>query len=65
MAYLTENQLQQLGFKSLGKNVKVSDKASIYNYDQIEIGDNSRIDDFCILSGNIKIGKYCHAYATL
>ena len=60
MAYLTENQLQQLGFKSLGKNVKVSDKASIYNYDQIEIGDNSRIDDFCILSGNIKIGKYCH-----
>lgn len=60
MAYLSEVELQTLGFKKLGKNVKISNKASIYDYDQIEIGDNSRIDDFCILSGNIKIGKYCH-----
>ena len=44
----------------LGKNVKISDKAAIYNCDQIEIGDNSRIDDFCIISGTVKIGKYCH-----
>lgn len=60
MAYLSTKQLQKMGFKSLGENVKVSDKASIYNCDQIEIGDNSRIDDFCILSGKIKIGRYCH-----
>lgn len=60
MAYLTEFELKEMGFKLLGKNVKISDKASIYNADQIEIGDNSRIDDFCVISGKIKIGNYCH-----
>ncbi len=60
MAYYTENQLKDLGFKSIGKNVKISDKATIYNFDQIEIGDNSRIDDFCVVSGKIKIGRNVH-----
>ncbi len=60
MAYLSQKQLQKKGFKSLGKNVKVSTKASIYDCDKIEIGDNSRIDDFCLLSGKIKIGKHIH-----
>jgi len=40
--------------------VKVSDKASIYNPETIELGDNSRIDDFCVVSGKVSIGKYCH-----
>lgn len=60
MAYYSDAELQQLGFKHLGKNVKISTKASIYNADQIEIGDHSRIDDFCIISGRIVIGAYCH-----
>jgi galactoside O-acetyltransferase/dTDP-4-amino-4,6-dideoxygalactose transaminase len=60
MAYLTEQQLLNMGFKSLGKNVKISDKAAIYNCDQIEIGDHSRIDDFCVISGCIKIGQNVH-----
>ncbi|WP_394242015.1 acyltransferase [Halopseudomonas laoshanensis] len=60
MAYLTDSELRELRFKRLGKNVKISDKASIYNADQMEIGDFSRIDDFCILSGRISIGKFCH-----
>jgi len=60
MAYLTEAQLKSMGFKSLGENVKISGKASIYNADQIVIGDNSRIDDFCVISGNIKIGRNVH-----
>lgn len=60
MAYLTEEQLQAFGFKKIGKNVKISDKASIYNADLIEIGDNSRIDDFCVLSGKISIGRNVH-----
>ena len=60
MAYLTTEQLHEMGFKSLGKNVKISDKASIYNADQIEIGDNSRIDDFCVISGRVKIGRNVH-----
>lgn len=60
MAYLTQQELEQLNFKSLGKNVKISDCAKIYNAEQIEIGDNSRIDDFCVLSGKIKIGRNVH-----
>lgn len=60
MAYLTEEQLKELSFKSIGNDVKISDKASIYNPDQIVIGDHSRIDDFCVISGKVEIGKYCH-----
>lgn len=60
MAYLTQQQLESMQFKSLGKNVKVSDKAAIYNADQISLGDNCRIDDFCIVSGNVTIGRFCH-----
>jgi len=60
MAYYTQAQLEGMGFKSLGKNVKISTKASVYNCEQMEIGDNSRIDDFCVLSGKIKIGKFVH-----
>ncbi|MBE0448530.1 MAG: acyltransferase [Actinobacteria bacterium] len=60
MAYLTRETLGDMGFKALGENVKVSDKASIYNPEMIEIGDYSRIDDFCVLSGRIIIGQYVH-----
>jgi acetyltransferase-like isoleucine patch superfamily enzyme len=60
MAYLKAEQLNKMGFKSLGINVKISDKAAIYEPEKIEIGNNSRIDDFCILSGSISIGKFCH-----
>lgn len=60
MAYLTDSELKKLGFKYLGKNVKISTKASIYNPDQIEIDDNSRIDDFCVVSGKVKIGRNVH-----
>lgn len=63
MAFLTPYQLHQIGFKHLGKDVLVSDKASIYGAENISIGDHSRIDDFTILSagkGGIDIGKYVH-----
>lgn len=60
MAYYTQEQLKQLNFKHIGKNVKISDKASIYNCDEISIGDNSRIDDFCVVSGKITIGRNVH-----
>lgn len=63
MAFHSEESLRKMGFKSLGKNVLVSDKASLYGTDKILIGDNTRIDDFCILSagqGGIAIGKNVH-----
>ncbi|MEG7566469.1 acyltransferase [Vibrio cholerae] len=60
MAYFTDKELKKIGFKSLGKNVKVSDRASIYNPELIEIGDNSRIDDFCVVSGKVNLGRNIH-----
>lgn len=63
MSFLSNDQLEKIGFKNLGKNVLISDKCSIYNPKNISIDDNTRIDDFCILSagdGGIEIGKYVH-----
>lgn len=63
MAFMTDDQLKQVGFKALGRDVRVSDKASLYNPQNISIGDFSRVDDFSILSagsGGITIGRYCH-----
>lgn len=57
MAYLSDNALHAMGFAELGRNVKISDKASIYHAEQIRIGDNSRIDDFCVVSGKLTIGR--------
>src|SRR5689334_22344891 len=50
----------------VGENTIISPKASLYG-DDIEIGDNCRIDDFCILSGKIRIGNNVHvgAYSSL
>jgi acetyltransferase-like isoleucine patch superfamily enzyme len=61
------DELKELGFKNLGENVFISRKASIYGADNIELGSNVRIDDFCILSGKIRIGNYIHvaAYSSL
>ncbi|MCV9917827.1 acyltransferase [Pseudomonas sp. BT-42-2] len=60
MPYYSQEQLEAFGFKRLGSNVKISDKASIYNANEIEVGDNSRIDDFCVVSGKISIGSHVH-----
>jgi acetyltransferase-like isoleucine patch superfamily enzyme len=60
MTFLSQEQVQMLGFKSIGKNVLISDKASIYTHSEIDIGDNSRIDDFCVLSGKVTIGRNVH-----
>ena len=59
-SYLTQTELLEVGFKEVGKNVKLSGKASIYNPERISIGSNVRIDDFCIISGDVKIGSYNH-----
>ena len=63
MSFLNQKELDNIGFKFLGKNVLISDKCSIYNAKNISIDDNTRIDDFCVLSagdGGIEIGKYVH-----
>lgn len=58
---------KDFGFEAIGKDAKISNKASFYNTEVIRIGSNVRIDDFCILSGKITIGDNVHisAYTSL
>lgn len=63
MGWLTTEEIQSLGFAAVGKNALLSNKASYYNCPKIEIGNHTRIDDFCVLSagiGGISIGRNVH-----
>jgi galactoside O-acetyltransferase len=63
MGLLSREAISDMGFAYVGKNPRLSDKASYYNCQNITIGDNVRIDDFCVLSagaGGIKIGSFIH-----
>ncbi|MND64857.1 dTDP-4-amino-4,6-dideoxy-D-glucose acyltransferase [compost metagenome] len=63
MGFLNREQIDELGFSHVGENPCLSDKASYYNCENIVIGDNVRIDDFCVISagvGGIEIGNYIH-----
>lgn len=58
--FYSEKELKELGISKIGKNVLISNKCSVYQADRMEIGDNVRIDDFCILIGTIKLGSNIH-----
>ena len=63
MAYYTNDELNEFGLHYYGNNVKISNKSSIYGAENISLGNNVRIDDFCILSaghGGISIGSFVH-----
>jgi galactoside O-acetyltransferase len=62
-SFYNQEELNELGLKSVGKNVLVSRKASIYSPQLLSIGDNVRIDDFAVLSGEIVLGSYIHIAA--
>jgi len=48
----------------IGKNCKINHTVQFFgDSDNFEIGDNVRIDAFCILSGKIKIGSHIHIAA--
>ncbi len=63
MGLLNRQEIESMGFASVGASPQLSDKASYYNCANIIIGDNVRIDDFCVLSagaGGIVIGSHIH-----
>lgn len=66
-SFYDQKELKKLGFSKVGKNVLISRNASFYGVKNIEIGSNVRIDDFCILSGTIKLKSHIHisAYCAL
>lgn len=60
MAFLSEDELESLGFRYLGKDVRLSDAAKIYQPELIELHDRCRVDDFCVISGRVTIGRNVH-----
>lgn len=66
MSFYTISELEQLGLKKYGNNVLISRYARIYNPGNISIGNNVRIDDFCILSSGTEpfiLEDYIHISA--
>ncbi|MEW9671331.1 acyltransferase [Ammoniphilus sp. 3BR4] len=62
-SFYSEMELKEIGFKSIGKNVMVSRKTSIYMPENIKLGNDVRIDDYCCLVGGkkgIEIGSNVH-----
>lgn len=62
-SFYSTAELNEIGFKKIGKNVSISRKASLYGVELISIGDNVRIDDFCIISGHVEMGNNIHIAA--
>jgi galactoside O-acetyltransferase len=63
MTMLSRKAVLDMGFRSVGENVQISDKASFYGASRISIGSNVRIDDFCVVSagvGGICFGQHVH-----
>lgn len=63
MAVLDRQTIENMGFASVGNNVLISDKASFHNCKNISLGNNCRIDDFCVISAGkngITIGNNVH-----
>lgn len=58
--YFAESELAAMHFKKLGVDVQVSRTSRLYIPEYISLGDHSIVDDFCILSGNIDLGRNVH-----
>lgn len=59
-SFLTPEELDKMGFKSLGENVLLSRMAMVHSPELISIGSNVRIDDFVFMSGEITLGNHVH-----
>lgn len=62
--FLSQDEINKIGFKSIGTNILISKFAIIRNANNIILGDHIRIDDFTILSagsdGLIEFGNNIH-----
>ena len=63
MSYYNGDQLREMGAKFVGRSVQISTKCSIYGIENMSFGDFVRVDDFCMLSGRIDIGRNVHIAA--
>jgi len=59
MNKLSKEELLALGFSYVGDDVLVSRRA-VFHAITGSLGDGARIDDFAVLTGNLKIGRHTH-----
>ena len=62
MGYMRRQSYDILKNKKIGKNVIIRDTVIIYPFEDIEIGDYSRIEDFSkiVVGKGVKLGRYNH-----
>lgn len=58
--FYSSEELSGLGLKSCGRDVLISRLVRFYGVNRISIGDNVRIDDYCIICGDVSIGSNIH-----
>jgi galactoside O-acetyltransferase len=62
-SFFSRSELEEAGFASLGKNVLIKRNVGIYFPKNLHIGDNVRIDDFCVIASTKEpcyVGSYVH-----
>lgn len=57
--YYTAAELVDFGFTRVGEGCRISKKCSFYAINGV-MGDNVRIDDFCIVKGRVDFGSFIH-----
>jgi galactoside O-acetyltransferase len=65
MGLLSSEQISRLGLASVGTDIAISDRCSVYGAGSISLGSHVRIDDFVILTARqpVVIGSYVHVSA--
>jgi len=61
--YLDSNDLRRLGFRQVGENVRISRNSTLVGLENIEIGNNVRIDSYVVIlskRGQTSIGSNVH-----
>jgi galactoside O-acetyltransferase len=61
--YYTEHDLNYVGFKKLGSNIKIARDAIFIGLENIELGSNIQIDSnvtFAARNGHLSLGSYIH-----
>jgi galactoside O-acetyltransferase len=62
MAWRSESEIREM-FSAVGENVLISTRAVFYEPEKMQFGDNARVDDFCLLSGSVTLGRNVHLTA--
>lgn len=63
---LGDSELRELGFASLGENVRIDRRAAIFGHEHIHLGSHVRIDAFAVITAgpaSVEIGSFTHVAA--